>query len=179
MSSTSAARTLPSRSPLGPLAARRWGNLFGFLACVALLGFALYLQFVKGLEPCPLCIFQRVLMAGTGLAFLVAAIHHPVKRWAAHVYGFVIAAFALVGAGVATRHVWLQHTPEAQRPACGPGLDFLMNTFGPFEVLQRVLRGSGECGTVDWTFLSLSIPEWTLGIFIAMAIYAVYLSFQD
>jgi disulfide bond formation protein DsbB len=166
-------------SPLAFLGSRRAGNLLGFLACAGLLAFAYYLQFVKGLEPCPLCIFQRVLMAGTGLAFLAAAIHHPARRWAAHLYGALTAVFALVGAGFATRHVWLQHTPEAQRPACGPGLDFLIGTFGPFEVLQRVLRGSGECGAVDWTFLGRSIPEWTLGVFIAMAIYAVYLSFRD
>jgi disulfide bond formation protein DsbB len=161
------------------LLARRWGNLAGFLACVALLGYAYYLQFAKGLEPCPLCIFQRVAMAATAIAFLVAALHRPAKRWAAHTYGGLIGICALVGAGIAARHVWLQHTPEAKRPACGPGLDFLMNTFAPFEVLQRVLRGSGECGAVDWTFLGLSIPEWTLAWFLGLAAWAVFLSFRD
>jgi disulfide bond formation protein DsbB len=158
---------------------RRWGNLLGFLACAGLLAFAYYLQFGKGLEPCPLCIIQRVCFAATGLAFLAAALHRPRNRWAAHLYGAVIAAFALTGTGVAARHVWLQHTPEALRPACGPGLEFLLNTFGPFESLRRILRGSGECGTVDWTLLGLSIPEWTLPAFIVLAGYAVYLSFRD
>lgn len=171
--------TLAVHRPLAIFLSRRSGNALIFIACISMLAFGYYLQYVKGLEPCPLCIIQRLLLLGTGIAGLVAAIHHPARRWAAHVYGGVIALFALVGVGVATRHVWLQHTPEELRPACGPGLEFLMNTFGPFEVLQRVLRGSGECGKVDWTFLGFSIPEWTLVTFIVFAGYAIFLSFRD
>jgi disulfide bond formation protein DsbB len=166
-------------SPIARLASRRWGNALGFLGCFGMLAFGYYLQFVVGLEPCPLCILQRVLLAATGIAFLVAAIHHPAKRWAAHVYGAVIAASALTGLGIAIRHVWIQHTPEGLRPSCGPGLDFLLNTFGPLESLKRILHGSGECGLVDWTFLSFSIPEWTLLAFAAFACYGVFLSFRD
>jgi disulfide bond formation protein DsbB len=168
-----------SPHPLGWLLRRRSGNLIGFLACAGLLAFGYYLQFVVGLEPCPLCIIQRLILLATGIAFLVAAVHHPVRRWAARSYGIVIALIALSGASVSARHVWIQHTPEALRPACGPGLDFLISTFGPFEVLQRVLRGSGECGTVDWTLLGLSIPEWTLGAFIVLGAWALFLSFRD
>ena len=158
---------------------RRWGNAFGFLICASLLGYGYYLQFAKGLEPCPLCILQRLCLFATGVAFLVAALHHPVRRWAAHLYGGVICAFALTGLSIAIRHVWLQHTPESQRPACGPGLEFLMNTFGPLGSLQRILRGSGECGAVDWTFLGFSIPEWTLVCFVVLSVYSVTLSFRD
>lgn len=154
---------------------RRSGNVAGFLACAGLLGFAFYLQYAKGIEPCPLCMLQRVAVAGTGLVFLLAAIHHP-ARVGAWVYGALTALVSLSGAAVAARHVWLQYTPADKRPACGPGLDFLLSTFGPLEALQRVLRGSGECGAVEWTFLSLSIPEWTLAAFIAMAAWALYLA---
>ncbi len=159
--------------------ARRWGNAFGFFLCAALLGFGYFLQLVKGIEPCPLCILQRLCLFVTGVAFLVAALHHPVRRWAAHLYGGVICALALTGLSIAIRHVWLQHTPESQRPACGPGLEFLFNTFGPLGSLQRILRGSGECGAVDWTFLGYSIPEWTLVWFVILSVYAVFLSFRD
>ncbi len=159
--------------------ARRWGNAFGFFLCAALLGYGYYLQFVKGLEPCPLCILQRLCLFGTGVAFLVAALHHPVKRWAAYIYGGVIGVVALTGLSIASRHVWLQHTPESKRPACGPGLDFLMDTFGPLGSLQRILRGSGECGAVEWAFLGLSIPEWTLAWFVILTGYAILLSFRD
>jgi len=158
------------------LVSRRIGNLVGFLACAGMLAFGYYLQFVVGLEPCPLCIIQRLLLLAIGLAFLAAAVHHPAGRVGAGLYGGAIALFAALGIAVAGRHVWLQHIPAEQRPACGPALDFLLSTFGPFEGLARVLRGSGECGAVDWTLLSFSIPEWTLVAFVAFVAWAVWMA---
>lgn len=171
-----------ARAGLGPLwrllFSRRAGNLIAFLFCVALLAFAYYLQFARGLEPCPLCILQRVILAAAALVFLVAALHHP-ARVGAWIYGALAFTVAAIGAAVAGRHVWLQHTPEAERPSCGPGLDYLLSRFGALGGLQRILRGSGECGAVDWTFLGLSIPEWTLACFIALGAYALVLAARD
>jgi protein dithiol:quinone oxidoreductase len=164
--------------PLRLLFSRRPGNLVGFLVCAGLLAFAYYLQFARGLEPCPLCIIQRVVFAAMGVAFLAAAIHHP-RRAGAWVYGGLLVVLAGVGTAVAGRHVWLQHTPEAERPACGPGLDYLLSRFGPLGGLQRILRGSGECGAVDWTFLGLSIPEWSLACFVGLGVYALVLAARD
>jgi len=160
------------------LVSRRIGNLAGFLLCAGMLAFGYYLQFVVGLEPCPLCIIQRILLLAVGVAFLVAALHHP-GRAGARLYGGVIALFAAIGIAVAGRHVWLQHLPPEKRPACGPALDYLLSAFGPIEGLSRVLRGSGECGVVDWTLLSFSIPEWTLAAFIVFAVWAVFLALRD
>jgi len=158
---------------------RRTGNLLGFVACAAMLAFGYYLQFAVKLEPCPLCILQRLGLAAVGVAFLIAAIHHPAGRLAAGIYAGAISLFAIAGAAVATRHVWLQHVPEDQRPSCGPGLDYLVSTFGPIGSISRILRGSGECGKIDWTLLSFSIPEWTLAAFIAMAAWAIFLATRD
>ena len=158
---------------------RRIGNLIGFLACAGMLAFGYYLQFAVGLEPCPLCILQRLALLALGIVFLIAAIHHPAARLGAVVYGGAIALIAAAGAAVAGRHVWLQYLPAEKRPACGPALDYLLSTFGPLESLWRVLRGSGECGVVDWTFLSFSIPEWTLAAFAAFAVWAVILATRD
>jgi disulfide bond formation protein DsbB len=144
-----------------------------------MLAFGYYLQFVVGLEPCPLCIIQRLLLFAVGVVFLAAAIHHPAGRVGAGVYGGAIALIAALGVAVAGRHVWLQYLPPERRPACGPALDHLLSTFGPIEGLSRVLRGSGECGVVDWTLLSLSIPEWTLAAFVAFAAWAVWLARRD
>lgn len=159
------------------LKSRRFGNALGFIACCALLGVGFYLQFSVGLEPCPLCIFQRIGIFATGIAFLVAAVHNP-QQSGARVYGAIIAIVALIGASVSMRHIWLQHTPEDQRPSCGPGLDYLFGTFGPFDALGRVLRGSGECGTVDWTFLGFSIPELTLVAFAGLIAWALFTAFR-
>src|SRR6266436_4365399 len=139
---------LGSPSMIRLLLSRRIGNLAGFLACAGMLAFGYYLQFAVGLEPCPLCIIQRILLFAAGVA-------------------------------VAGRHVWLQHLPPEKRPACGPALDYLLSAFGPVEGLSRVLRGSGECGVVDWTLLSFSIPEWTLAAFAALSVWAVFLARRD
>jgi disulfide bond formation protein DsbB len=91
----------------------------------------------------------------------------------------VIVLCAAAGAAVAARHTWIQHLPESQRPACGPSLEFMLSTFGPVKALGRILRGSGECGVVDWTFLSFSIPEWTLAVFLGLAVWAVFLAQRE
>lgn len=158
---------------------RRIGNLAGFLACAGMLAFGYYLQYADGLEPCPLCILQRLMLLATGIAFLVAAIHQPARRSGAGIYAGVIALCAMTGAAIAARHTWIQHLPEDQRPACGPSLDFMLSTFGPVQSLGRILRGSGECGRVDWTFLTFSIPEWTLAAFLAFAVWGAFLARRD
>jgi protein dithiol:quinone oxidoreductase len=160
------------------LFSRRIGNLAGFLACAGMLAFGYYLQFVVGLEPCPLCIIQRLLLFAVGAAFLVAALHHPAGALGARLYGGITALIAAGGIAVAARHVWLQHLPPERRPACGPALEHLLATFGPIEGLGRVLRGSGECGAVDWTLLSFSIPEWTLAAFVLFSMWAVFLALR-
>jgi len=157
---------------------RRAGNLVGFLACAGLIASAYYLQLVKGVEPCPLCIMQRVAVFATGIAFLVAALHHP-GRIGARIYGGLISVLSLTGAAVAGRHVWLQYMPAEKRPACGPGLEYLLGTFGPFEGLRRILRGSGECGVADYTLLGLSLPHWTLLAFIVFTACAVAIALRD
>ena len=161
------------------LFSRRIGNLAGFLACAGMLAFGYYLQFAVGLEPCPLCILQRIMLLATGIAFLIAAIHHPARGTGAGIYAAAIALCAVVGAAISARHTWIQHLPEDQRPTCGPSLDFMLSTFGPVQSLGRILRGSGECGKVDWTLLSFSIPEWTLAAFVALSIWAVFLARRD
>lgn len=161
------------------LLSRRMGNFAGFLACAGMLAFGYYIQFAVGLEPCPLCILQRIMLLATGIAFLVAAIHHPARGAGAAIYAGVIVLCAAAGAALAARHTWIQHLPEDQRPACGPSLDFMLSTFGPVKALGRILRGSGECGLVDWTLLSFSIPEWTLAAFLGFAGWAVFLALRD
>jgi disulfide bond formation protein DsbB len=140
---------------------RRSGYLLGLLACVALLGYALYAQFVLQLEPCPLCIFQRIGIAAVGVLFLLAAIHSPRGRGALG-YGGLIALAALATMGIAARHIYIQHLPEGAVPACGAGLDYLFKVFPVVDVIRKVLTGSGECAKITWTFLTLSMPTWVL-----------------
>ena len=156
---------------------RRQLNLLGFLSCVGLLAYALYVQGVLRIEPCPLCIFQRVGIAAIGLVFLVAGLHAPVGR-GARVYGVLVALAALATMGVAARHVWIQHLPEDAVPACGAGLKFLLEEFPVTEVIRKVLSGSGECHHVNWTFLSLAMPTWVLLVAGALGALGIYANFR-
>ncbi|MGD9601094.1 MAG: disulfide bond formation protein B [Gammaproteobacteria bacterium] len=139
------------------------------LACLALLGYGYYLQFHDGLEPCPLCVFQRVCFMAVGAIALIAAAHGGRFRPAAAYCGLVFLG-ASTGAGIAGRQVWLQHLPADRVPECGPGLDFLLEMYPLTETIRTVLRGSGDCAKVDWTFLGLSIAEWSLLCFLGLAI---------
>ncbi len=136
-----------------------------YVACFGLLVFGLYLQHFQGLEPCPLCIFQRIAYIAVGIVAFIAAIHGPKKIFSI-IYFSIIDLFALCGAVIAGRQVWLQHLPEDKVPACGPGLEYMMDVFPFMEMLSMVFQGSGECAEVQWTFLGFSIAEWSLLMFV-------------
>ena len=142
--------------------------LIGFLFCALMLGIAGYFQFIDNLEPCPLCILQRVSTLLVGVVLLFAVIHNP-KGFGVRIYGFIAGVFALIGAGISGRHLWLQSLPEDQVPSCGPGLNFMLDNFPLGDTINMVLRGSGECAEVLWTFMGVSIPGWTLLAFILLA----------
>lgn len=146
--------------------------LLGFLACVGLMAYALYAQHGLGLNPCPLCILQRMAVIGVGVVFLIAGVHAPaaIGRW---VYGGLAFLVAAIGAGVAGRHVWLQSLPPDQVPACGPGFDYMIDAFPLSKALSMIFTGSGECAEVDWQFLGLSMPWWTLIAFIGLGTWAL------
>jgi protein dithiol:quinone oxidoreductase len=140
---------------------RRRLNFLGFAICVALLGYAWYVQAILHLQPCPLCIFQRVGVAAAGLLFLLAALHDP-RRWGAPVYGVLLLIAALATIAVAARHLWIQHLPEGSVPACGATLSYMLDVFPLTDVIRKVLTGSGECARVTWSLLGLSMPGWVL-----------------
>lgn len=152
-----------------PLTARRSANALprrpinfaGFLICAALIGYALYAQFKLGLDPCPLCIFQRIGIAALGVVFLIAALHNP-RNWGASVYAALIAMAALATAAVAARQLYIQHLPPGAIPSCGAPLSMMMKFMPLTAVIRKVLSGSGECGIVNWTFLGLAMPAWVL-----------------
>lgn len=150
----------------------RWLYLAGALVVGVMFASALYLQYVMHQEPCPLCMIQRVFFIAIGVTFFVAALHNP-KRGVARVYGGLIALFALGGVLTAGRHIWIQHLPKDQVPACGPGLDYMLQNFPLAEVWQELMHGSGECAEKGWTFLALGIPEWSLVSYVALGAFAL------
>jgi protein dithiol:quinone oxidoreductase len=140
---------------------RRTSNFAGFIVCAALLAYALYSQYHLGLDPCPLCILQRIGVVLMGLAFLLAALHHPHGAGRC-VYGVAIGVFALATLSVAGRQLYIQHLPPGSIPSCGAPLALMFKFLPVTEVIRRVLTGSGECAEVNWRFLGLAMPAWVL-----------------
>ena len=151
--------------------------LVGFLATVAMMATAFFFQYVLYLEPCPLCSVQRAIVIILGLIFLIGFLQGP-SGWGKRIYGLLLTLASLAGLVVAGRHTWLQHLPEDQVPECGPGLDFWMDNLPAVDVIQKVFQGSGECAEIAWTFLGLSIPEWSLIAFTVFLIYSLKLLFK-
>jgi protein dithiol:quinone oxidoreductase len=156
---------------------RRLINGLGALVCGGLLGFALYAQHGLGLEPCPLCVFQRVAVLMLGFVFLAAYAHNPGRK-GARIYGGLAALAAGAGIGFAARQLWLQSLPADQVPACGPGLDFIMDVFPLWEAIGMVLKGSGDCAKVEWVFLGLSMAGWVAVSLAALGLGALWNNFR-
>jgi disulfide bond formation protein DsbB len=155
----------------------RWLYLAGALVVGVMFASALYLQYVLRQEPCPLCMIQRVIFITIGITFFIAALHNP-KRLAAGIYSGLIVLQGLIGVAVAGRHIWLQHLPKDQVPACGPGLEFMLQNFPMGEVWQELMHGSGECAEKGWTFLTLGIPEWSLVSYVALGVWALLVALR-
>lgn len=146
----------------------------GATACAGLLGVGYYLQFVGGLEPCPLCVLQRLAFMAFGLIALLG-VFLARRRIATRLLAGLALLAAVIGAAIAGRQVWLQSLPADRVPACGPGLDYMVQNFPLLKTLSMVLRGSGECAENVWQFLGLGIAAWALVWFVLLAALSVYL----
>ncbi len=149
----------------------------GFLLCLGLMAYALFAQYFLNLEPCPLCIFQRVAVILMGIIFLVCSLLEPRSSLAKVISSALFVSAGSFGIAVASRHVWLQNLPSDQVPGCGPGLDFMMSTFPINEVFEMVFNGSGECANVDWSFLSLSMPAWVIICSLFLIAYSIWINY--
>jgi disulfide bond formation protein DsbB len=155
----------------------RWLYLAGALVIAGLFAVALYIQYVRHEDPCPLCMVQRFIFIVLGVLFAIAMLHNP-KRIGSRIYAVLIGLVALFGVGVASRHIWIQHLPADQVPACGPGLDYMLDNFPMSQVLKELMHGSGECAHQS-TFLALGIPEWSLIWYVLLGIWAVMIAVKS
>jgi len=147
------------------------------MAIFSILFALLYLEDVLNLAACPLCMTQRVFVVLWGVFALIAVLHNP-GGWGRRVYGVLCALAAIAGGAVAARHVWLQHLPPDQVPACGPSLEYMLETLPFSETLSIVLMGDGNCAETMWTFLGLSIPEQTLALFVVVTAICMWQTFR-
>ena len=151
----------------------------GAAICAALIGFALYVQHGLFMMPCPLCILQRVAFAGMGLFFLLGAITGGNPRWLRRTWAVLVALFAAAGAFIAIWHVRMQYLPASEVPTCsGMDIGYMLDAFPLQKVVDLIFTGSGECAKIDWTFLGLSMPTWTLAWYLVLGVAALWAGFR-
>lgn len=147
----------------------RMTNLLIVLAVVAMMAVALYMEHAMGLEPCPLCVSQRIFVILVGVWALLAFLHHP-ARIGRGIYAGLGVLSAVAGGAVSSRQLWLQSLPASEVPACGPGVDYILDTFPLLDALRVMITGDGNCAEVAWSLFGISIPGWTLIGFILLGL---------
>jgi protein dithiol:quinone oxidoreductase len=155
----------------------RFQYLLGFFACIAMLAYAYYVQFDLGIEPCPLCIFQRIAVIVMGVFFLIGAVHAP-RAGGRKGYALLVLLGAAAGAGVAAYHLWVQHLPPDPMAGCTPGWNYMVENFPINKVLKMAFTGHADCAEISWTFLGLAMPFWTLVAFVAIGAAAIWAGFR-
>ena len=150
----------------------------GFLVCAALYAYAIYVQFELGIEPCPMCIFQRIVFIVMAILFLVGAIQSPRAR-GRRVYALLLLLSACIGIGIAARHLWVQHQPPDLMAGCAPGWNYMIANFPFSKTLKMAFTGSADCAQVSWTFLRLSMPFWSLLCYVLLGAGALWAGFRQ
>lgn len=156
-----------------PISPRQMNGLIA-LACIAGMTFALYLQYVENLEPCPLCMTQRIFISLVGIIGFLAFVHNP-GITGRKTYASLGLISGLLGACFSGRQIWLQHLPPDQVPACGPSLQYMLETLPFADTLRIMMTGDGNCAEITWTLWGLSIPMWVFAMFVGLIVGNLYL----
>ncbi len=164
-----------SQSLAASLMLRKNGYLFGFFSCYAIVGLALVIQTQNNLEPCPLCITQRIFFMVLGACFLIGAFMRP-KSFQQKVVTTLQVLAAMGGAGWAMRHWYIQANKESMISDCGVGFDYMFENFPLEKALSLLFKGTGDCAAIDWTFLGLTLPQLALIAFVFYGLYALWLA---
>lgn len=135
-------------------------------ACCSMIIAAMIMQYTLDMEPCPLCISQRVFVILAGLIAVAAALQNP-QQLGRKIYSVTGLAASLIGGGISSRHLWIQNLPEDQVPTCGPGIGYMFETLPIWDALSLLFAGDGNCADVVWRF-GLTIPGWTLVGFVGL-----------
>lgn len=150
------------------------GYILASLMSFGLVVLALVIQTSYQLEPCPLCITQRIIFMSLGVLFFIAAFI-PKASLFRKMFALLQVLTALGGAGVAIRHWYLQAHKDSIIADCGVGFNYMFDNFPLQKAFKLLFRGTGDCASIDWTFIGLTLPQLALLSFLALAGYAIYL----
>ncbi len=148
-------------------------NIIAFILAAILVLLSLYFEFWLGLDPCPLCIMQRLMMILVTIGFFIGIFLFRQKKFCIRLHSIVMFILAATGTLFAGRQIWLQHLPKDLAPACGAGLNYMLKNLPISQTIKLVFQGSGDCAKVPWTFLHLSMAEWALAFFVLFVVTAI------
>ncbi len=162
---------------MNPFHSSRRMFMFIVLVCVLMMGYALFAQYVQDYQPCMLCMVQRVFVCAIGLVALIAAVHGAGPT-GTRIYGVLTALCAAGGMYVAGRHIYLQQLPPEALDGCAPSFEYALSNYDALKFLQTIFIRDQDCGKIDWTFLGMSMPTWTLMGFTGMLLLALWAGFN-
>lgn len=135
---------------------------------------AYYFQHVMGLQPCFLCIVQRMAIIGIGLGAAIILLSE-IKLNFIKYFGYLIYFMSsIVGMGSAMRQVYLQRFPDPYA-SCGPGYEYILENSSLAKSIPQLFLSTGSCSEVTWSFIGLSMAEWMIPVFIAYIALGLYL----
>ena len=152
----------------------RQAHLIAFFAAYFLVALALVVQKKYNLEPCPLCITQRIIFMVLGLLFLINAFIRPsdlIKK----ISLTFLSVTSIIGMVFSFKHILIQSKVIDVPSECGVDLNYMFENFPFSKALNLLFKGTGDCSHIDWTFLGLTIPELALIGFILFFVYSVLL----
>jgi len=144
-----------------------------FIITLLLVGFSYYAEYVDNLTPCLLCWFQRWSLILFCIFSLIAFV---VSRswWLSSFFSLLMALVSLFGIYFASRQVWLQHQPASQGYSCLPNAEYILKTFPVRQIAQLAYSGTSDCGIIDWKLWGVTMPEWSLVIFILLLLCSLW-----
>ena len=142
-----------------------------FLLSAAAAAGSFFAQYVMGLNPCPLCILQRVAMLAVLAASALALLLPTAKAAGRAAAALLVGAPAVWGLYVAGYQLWLQSLPAEEQPSCGAPWTFRLKEWPLFDYWRFVVEGFGNCGVREYV-LGVPLPVWSLLFFAAVLLLA-------
>jgi len=149
-------------------------NLFGSLLAFTLVGLAVFIQAQYNLEPCPLCVTQRIIFIVIGSLFLLFSFFSP-NQLIRFIHFASLLLANIVGSIFAIKHILIQSKWIIVPAECGIDLDYMFENFPLTEAFSLLFRGTGDCSEIDWLFLGFTLPQLALISYIMFSILTVYI----
>ena len=152
-------------------------SLLYCIFCFAVLAVAAYLQYHDKLEPCPLCVLQRLVFVLLGILFLMGTFFKPMQHTRRWLY-VTTCLFGLLGLGLAGTQLWIMNHPQANAASCTADLQYLLTHLPWQKVLSVLLSSSASCSEQNWDIVGFNLPELSAISFAILSLGAAGLALR-